>query len=344
MIITEVKIHQPVGLLRLITNTDLEGWCLGVDLSAAQQIQGLYRELLVGENPVERERLWRAMRGRAATNRPALPASPAWAYVDVALWDLIGKSLDLPLFRVIGGYRDRLPAVVCGQPQEEIEAVIGEALQAQEGGFPAYKDAYSGSVQEGIHLPKRVREAVGPDMYLMHEGRQRYDQAEALRLGRALQKQDYHWFEDPLPGADTLGLKKLASTLDIPILARPPQPALRSASQMVALQTLDMVKAGVPGSGGITDVLKIARLAEAFGLHCELEPDGRMGGFARAHLMGATANSYFYAVPCAGDREPSPIVTNPVRLDGGYVSVPTGAGLGMRLDWSEVELGTEQTV
>jgi L-alanine-DL-glutamate epimerase-like enolase superfamily enzyme len=341
MVITEVKIHQPVGLLRLITNTDLEGWCLGVDLSAAQQIQGLYRELLVGESPIERERLWRTMRVRTAPDHPT-PAP--WAYVDVALWDLIGKSLDLPVFRVIGGFRDRLPSVKCGQPQEHIEAVVGEALQAQERGFLAYKDAHTESVQGGVELARRVREAVGPDLYLMHNGRQRYDQSGALYLGRALQEQDYHYFEDPLPGADMLGLKKLAATLDIPILGGPPQPALRSASQMVALQALDMVKAGVPHSGGITDVLKIARLAEAFGLHCELEPDGRMGGFVRAHLMGAIANSYFYAVTRAGSQGQSPIVRNPLWVDKGYVLMPQGAGLGMQLDWSEVETRTEQVI
>jgi L-alanine-DL-glutamate epimerase-like enolase superfamily enzyme len=341
MVITEIVIHQPVGLLRLITDTAIEGWCLGVDLNAAQQIQELYRELLVGESPVERERLWQAMLERTAPDRPA---PSAWAYVDVALWDLIGKSLDLPLFRVIGGFRDRVPAVKCGQPEEQIEAVIGEALQAQEDGFVAYKDAYTGNVQGAVELAGRMREAMGADFYLMHNGQQRYDQPKALRLGRALQEQDYHWFEDPLPGADTLGLKKLAATLDIPILGRPCPPALRSASQMVALQALDMVKAGVPHSGGITDVLKIARLAEAFGLHCELEPDGRMGGFVHAHLMGAIANSYFYATTCAGAQEPSPIVRNLLRVDGGYVSVPKGAGLGLQLDWSEVERGTKQVI
>jgi L-alanine-DL-glutamate epimerase-like enolase superfamily enzyme len=341
MFITDIVIHQPLGLLRLITDADIEGWCPGVDRSAAQQIQGLYRELLVGESPVERERLWRAMIERTAPDRPALPP---WAYVDVALWDLMGKSLGLPVFRVIGGFRDRVPAVKIGQPQDRIEAAIQEALEAQEGGFLAYVDAYTGGVQGAAELAGRLREAVGPDLYLMHNGQGRYDPAEALRLGRALQDQDYHWFEDPLPGADTLGLKVLAATLDIPILAGPCQPALRSASQMVALQAVDLVKAGVPHSGGITDVVKIARLAEAFGLHCELAPDRRMGGFVHVHLMAAMANSYFFATGCTGSQGPEAILRNPLRVDRGYVSVPTGPGLGLQLDWSEVERGTQRVM
>lgn len=341
MKITEIKIHQPVRLLRLITDADLEGWCLGVDPSAAQQIQALYRELLVGQSPVERERLWRAMVKRTA---PDYPAPPPWAYVDVALWDLAGKSVGLPVFRVIGGFRDRLPAVKAGQPLDRIEAVVAEALQAQEEGFPAYKDAYSGSVHGIAELARRVREAVGPDMYLAHDGRERYDQAEALRAGRALQEQDYHWFEDPLPGADTLAMKKLAAALDIPLLARPSPPALRSASQMVAMQALDMVKVGVPQSGGITDVLKIARLAEAFGLHCELAPDGRMGRFVHAHLMGAMANSYFFVTARAGSQGQESIIRNPLQVDRGTVSLPKGAGLGLQLDWSEIERSTERVI
>lgn len=339
--ITDIKIHQPVGLLRLIADTDLEGWCLGVDLGAAQQIQGLYRDLLVGESPVERERLWQAMRERTA---PDCPAPPAWAYVDVALWDLAGKSLGLPVFRVIGGFRDRVPAVKVGQPRDQVEAVVDEALQAQEEGFPAYKDAYAGSVQGMVELARRVREAVGPDMYLAHDGRERYDQAQALRVGRALQEQDYHWFEDPLPGADTLGLQKLAAALDIPILGRPSPPALRSASQMAALQAVDMLKAGVPLSGGITDGIKIARLAEAFGLHYELAPDGRMGGFVHAHLMGATANSYFFATGRAGSQGQETILRNPLQVDQGTLSVPKEPGLGLQLDWLEIERGTQRII
>jgi L-alanine-DL-glutamate epimerase-like enolase superfamily enzyme len=339
--ITDIVIHQPVGLLRLITDADIEGWCLGVDLSAAQQIQRLYRELLVGESPVERERLWQAMREQTV---PDHPAPPAWAYVDVALWDLIGKSLELPIFRVIGGFRDRVPAAKIGLLQNRIEATIDEAIEAQEKGFLAYVDAYRGSVESTAELAGRLREAVGADFYLMHDGRQRYDQVAALRLGRALQDQDYHWFEDPLPGADTLGLKKLAATLDVPILAGPCHPALRSASQMVALQAVDVVKAGVPYSGGITDVLKIARLAEAFGLHCELTPDRRMGGFVHAHLMGAMANSYFFAAERAGSQGLETIARNPLQVDQGYLSVPEEPGLGLQLDWTEVERGTQQVI
>jgi L-alanine-DL-glutamate epimerase-like enolase superfamily enzyme len=338
MNIVDIKIHQPVGLLRLITDQDLEGWCLGVDQRAAQEVQGLYRELLIGESPVDRERLWQAMREHTA---PDHPVPPAWAYVDVALWDLVGKSLGLPVFRVIGGFRDRVPAAKIGQPQDRIEAVIEDALLAQEEGFLAYVDAYTGGVEGAVELAGRLREVVGADVYLVHNGRQRYDQVAALRLGRALQDQDYHWFEDPLPGADTLGLKKLAAALDIPILAGPGSPALRSASQMVALQAVDMVKAGVPRSGGITDVLKIARLAEAFGLHCELAPDRRMGGFLHAHLMGAMANSYFFAAGRAGSQGQETLLKNPLQVDRGTVSVPTGAGLGLQLDWSEVEKSTQ---
>jgi L-alanine-DL-glutamate epimerase-like enolase superfamily enzyme len=159
-----------------------------------------------------------------------------------------------------------------------------------------------------------------------------------------IQDQNYHWFEDPLLGTDTLALKKLAATLDLPILGGSCPPALRSASQMIALQAIDMVKAGVPYSGGITDVLKIARLAEAFGMHCELEPDGRMGGFVHVHLLGAIKNSYFYATVCSGVQGQSTIVRNPLRVDGGYLSVPKEAGLGLQLNWSAVERDTKRVI
>jgi L-alanine-DL-glutamate epimerase-like enolase superfamily enzyme len=343
MVITDIKIHQPVGLLRLITDMEVEGWCLGVDTNSGRQIQALYRRLLVGESALDRERLWQAM---VDAERPTArhPVHVARAYVDVALWDLVGKWLGLPVFRAIGGFRERLPAAKNGRPQEQIVGVIDDALQAQEEGFVAYNVAYTGGVPGAIEMARRVREAVGDDFYLMYDGRQGYVQTEAVRLGRVLQEADYHWFEEPLPGADLLGLQKLAAALDIPILGGAQAAALRATSQMVAVQAVDMVKAGVPRCGGITDVVKIARLAEAFGLHCELEADGRMGGFVHAHLMGAIKNSYFFATQCTGPQGGEPIVRNPLQVKGGYVSVPQDAGLGMQLDWPEVERGTEQII
>ena len=111
MRITDVHIHQPCGLLRLRTDTELEGWCPGVDESSAGHILRSCRDTVVGADPMERERLWNEL---VRLDRFAYLPHSVWGFLDVALWDLAAKACGVPVFRLIGGFRDRLPAYKMG--------------------------------------------------------------------------------------------------------------------------------------------------------------------------------------------------------------------------------------
>ena len=340
--ITDIKIHQPVGLLRILTNTGVEGWSLGVSEDTARLVQSQYRSALIGRDPLVRERLWQEF-VRLDQFHQRIP--PVRAYLDAALWDLGGKAVGLPVYRLIGGFRSRVPAYRTGKNVPGIGAAVEEALQARAEGFLGYKDQCRFSVKGTLDLAKALREAVGPDFYLMHDGGQRYDHAEALQVGRALQSLAYYWFEEPLRDADTLGLKQLSEALDIPIAAGQKMPdALYATSQLLALQAVDIIGASVPLQGGITDVLKMARLAEAFIVHCEIRSSDWMGGFVGAHLLGAVKNSAFFDASNAGAQAGQPLIKNPLAVEKGYLAVPQGPGLGIDLDWREVEKQTTHVI
>ena len=216
MEITDIKIHQPVGLLRILTDTELEGWCMGVGEDTARQIQSAYRNVLIGQDPLVRERLWQEL---VHLDRLRYLPQTVRAYVDVALWDLAGKATDMPVYRLIGGFRDKIPSYKSGGNLSDIGAFVKDALQAREEGFWGYKDHCNLGVDEMIKVAQAVREAVGPEFYLMHDSVQQYTYIEAIRVGRALQEQNYYWFEEPLRDFDLMGLKKLSESLDIPIAA-----------------------------------------------------------------------------------------------------------------------------
>ena len=342
MQITDVKIHQPIGLLRIITDADVEGWCLGVDQQVAHHIQSSCRDALIGQDPMERERLWQELVHRDRFHY--LPHTVR-GHVDVALWDLVGKITDLPVFRLIGGFRDRIPCYKSGGNLPDVEDFVKDAVQAKEEGFFGYKDHCYHGVDTMIQVARAVRQAVGPDFYLMHDSVQNYTYTDAIRVGRVLQEQDYFWFEEPLRDYDLMGLKKLSDALDLPIAAGEYLPGtIYSTSQLLAQQAVDIVRASVPWRGGITDMIKIARLAEAFGVNCEITSGGVMHGFVHAHVIGAIRNCTFFEGWRIGSQGGEPVIKNPLALEAGHLPVPQGPGLGVELDWDEVEKQTESVV
>ena len=342
MQITDVKIHQPIGLLRLITDADVEGWCLGIDESVATHIQTHCRDVLIGQDPFERERLWHEL---VRLDRFSYLPHSVRGLVDVALWDLLGKATDLPVFRLIGGFRDRIPCYKSGGNLPTVEAFVEDAVQAKEEGFFGYKDHCYHGADTMIEVARATRDAVGPDFYLMHDSVQTYNFTDALRVGRVLDALDYFWFEEPLRDFDLMGLKRLSDALDLPVAAAEYLPGtIYSTSQLLAQQAVDIVGATVPWRGGITDMIKIARLAEAFGVSCEITSGGVMHGFVHAQVIGAIKNCTFFEGWTVGSQGGEPLIDNPLMLEDGHLPVPEGPGLGVELNWAEVERQTERVV
>jgi L-alanine-DL-glutamate epimerase-like enolase superfamily enzyme len=343
MKITDIRIHQPIGLLRIGTDEGIEGCCLGVDENTARHIQSAYRDYLIGQDPFDRQRIWEELSRR---DRFQYLPQPVRGHVDVAIWDLLGKATGLPVYRLIGGFRDSIPAYKMGPNFDTVERFVAEAVQARDEGFYGYKDHFRDNPPEMMmEVARESRRAVGPDFHLMHDAVQQYVFSDALRVGRVLQEEEYFWFEEPLRDFDLMGLKKLAAALDIPIAATEYLPGtIYSTSQLVAQQAVDIVRASVPWRGGITDMLMIARLAEAFGMNCEITSRGVMHGFVHAHVIGAIRNCTFYETTATGSQGGEPLIVNPLVLENGHLPVPQGPGLGAEFDWDEVEKQTQSVL
>jgi L-alanine-DL-glutamate epimerase-like enolase superfamily enzyme len=336
--ITDIQIHQPCGLLRLRTDTELEGWCLGVDENSAACIQKSCREALIGSDPMERERLWVEL---VRLDRFAYLPHGVRGFLDVALWDLVAKACQVPVYQMIGGFRNTIPAYKMGGNLPTVADFVEAAVTAKEQGFFGYKDHCYHGPETMMEVARAARAAVGPDFHLMHDSVQTYTYTQAIRVGRVLEEEDYFWFEEPLRDYDLMGLKKLSDALDIPIAAAEYLPGSAfSTSQLLAQQAVDIVRASVPWRGGITDMLKIARLAESFGVNCEITSQGPSFGFVHAHVIGAIRNCTYFEATRTGSQGGEPLIKNPLHISDGHLPVPDGPGLGMELDWGQIEKQT----
>ena len=204
-----------------------------------------------------------------------------------------------------------------------------DALRVQALGFKGYKDHCWRGPAVMIAVARALREAVGPGFHLMHDAVQVYNYNEAVKVGRELERQQFTWFEEPLRDFDYLGLRKLCATLEIPIAATEFLPgSLYSTAQVLALRSADIVRASNGWRGGITDHIKIAQLAEAFGVNLEITSLGSNWGFAHANLYGAIKNTTFHENNADLDRDP--IVRNPLQVRGRHSVHAYRAGAGLR--------------
>ena len=192
-----------------------------------------------------------------------------------------------------------------------------------------------------------MREATGPDMALMLDSSWDYDHSEALRVGRAIEELDYVWYEDPLPAHDLHGYLELRRHLRIPLMATEiTLGGLSTLPQWLAPQrATDFLRGDVVIKGGITGLMKIAHLAEAFNMNCEVH-DGynALGNLANLHVVMAIANCDFFEVlpfNRSGDHSLEHLsygLAQPLEIDGaGLLHAPTGAGLGIEIDWELID-------
>ena len=197
-----------------------------------------------------------------------------------------------------------------------------------------------------LEAVRAVRAAVPEDFPLLYRGVPA-GHLEALAIGRALDEAGYTWFEDPLPGADGEALGRLAAELDTPVLATVSGPdAGRQAAAHLSRQSADLIRVRVPDVGGITEALKIARAAEAFGVNCEIDSDDDNGGFAAAGLMGALRNAMFllWVAGERGERARSAdgLIRTPMSVRDGAVTLGNTPGLGVDLNPDRIDAGTER--
>jgi L-alanine-DL-glutamate epimerase-like enolase superfamily enzyme len=269
--------------------------------------------------------------------------------IDYALWDIAGKAMNQPIYKLIGAARDRVMGYASTVHHATDGQFVKTALACKEQGFKAIKIHPYCIPEDDMRLVRKVREAVGDDMILMldtlvYPGM--YNRREAKRMAEVLDELDFRWFEDPLHRTDLQGLADLRkSCRRVQIRVADTTPDLRDYAAVVRMGAADIL-AG-PASLGITDVMKLAHFAEINGM--SMEPHDFGGGTASLHALLSITNGDFYEIAtprgCFDTAVYPGVYLDPCWIDSdGYVLAPTKPGLGFEIDLDAAKAVTVETI
>ena len=312
------------------------------------------KEELIGEDPARIEYLWHKIYRLSTVSDIWRMAGPVWmsalSGIDQALWDIKGKAAGLPVVDLLGGkFRDGVEVYThfSGQTPEACAAMAKSLIDQGHGAlksgalsssgfsFDPYED--DGNPSATAEMFAAVREAVGPDVKLLIDCHGRFTVATCIRLARALEPYDLFAFEDPVPPDDLGAYPKVRHAISIPVMG---SERLNNKSQFRQLLDLDGVDIAQPDlmyAGGVTEVKKIAAIADTF--HVPISPHntkGPVGIVAAAHLMASVPNVAPMELVTGIDWRDE-IITEPLNIQGGCVYLPEGPGWGIELDMDGVE-------
>ncbi len=342
------------ALLTIRADDGSEGHCLApVEVVRPHLIDGYVKTVLMGEDPYLREKLWQGLAHwqRGSTGQLT---DRTLAAVEMALWDLAGRKLGLPVYKLIGGYRDKVPAygsTMCGDELEGglatpedyaryAEWLVGRGYQAIKLHTWMKPVSFAPDPRMDVKACAAVREAVGPDLPLMLDAYHGYSRSDALWLGQQLQKLGFYWYEEPMNEASMSSYAWLAANLDIPVIG--PETAegkFHARAEWIRAGACDVSRTGVLDVGGIGPSLKIIHLAEAFGMDCEIHG----GGPGNMTLCAAQRNGRWYERGLLHpfidyDEVPEYLHARADAMDAeGFVHMPQIPGLGEDIDFAYID-------
>ncbi|HEY6262064.1 MAG TPA: mandelate racemase/muconate lactonizing enzyme family protein [Nitrospiraceae bacterium] len=334
-------------LVRIVSDEGLEGFSqplsLGSGASLAHGVAGLARATVVGEDPRYPERIWQKL---WAANRIGTISNLVHSAIDIAVWDLAGKIAGLPLYMMLGAYRDSVRAYASTPTLADTDAYINLCQQLVKDGFRAIKLHGWGEPERDIEACEAVRHAVGPKIALMLDVVGAYDRASALRVGRELDRLHFEWFEEPILDHDLAGYRDLCNSLDIPIAGGEVLGGgIYDYATLLSMQALDIVRPSASLIRGITPMRKAAAMAEAFNVRCEPNSYGTpLTLAANLHVICTIKNCDYLEIPVPrGALETLAVGALPLTAEGD-VQAPQKPGLGVDIDVEDLERRTVAVV
>jgi L-alanine-DL-glutamate epimerase-like enolase superfamily enzyme len=346
----------PLGVLVISTDEGIDGHTFvgHPGPNVFDQIIRAAKPLLIGKNPLDIGVIWRTFQNRRRMFDPSVQG-----YIDVALWDIAGKVAGLPIHRMLGTCRDKLATQASSWVHGDTHTYAEEAAAYKAQGIRSYKlhPPTQRRLFQGEHVPLSddieacalVREAVGEGYPLMLDSAWAYTYPDALKVGFAIEDLDFTWYEDPLPADDIYGYVRLKEQLSIPILATElTDGGFYALAPWILNKATDYLRGDVVIKGGITGMMKIARLAEAFHLNCEVhDAYNALNNVATLNVVMAIDNCDWFEIitihePGSYDfKHLSYGLADPITVDAdGYVHAPTAPGLGHAIDWDLINSGS----
>jgi len=322
--------HAGVGLVKIETDEGITGIGLGDVGGIAKAAIDYFTPFLIGEDPIDVERLWHKMWVPKLVGRRGI-TTRAISAIDIGLWDLRAKVANMPLYKLLGGYRDRVPTYIAGGYYEEGKGLPELAQEMAENvamGAKAIKMKVGGvAMREDVARVQIVREAIGPDVKLMVDANCAYKLYEAIQFAKRIEEFDPFWFEEPIAPDNYEGHKRLAEATSIPLATGENEYTRYGFRDLIAQNAVAILNADAIILGGITEFMKVAHLAQAYDV--DIAPHGPQE--IHVHLVAAIANGLileFYRDTV--DPMWGKIYHHTLRLNtDGTVSPPEAPGIGI---------------
>lgn len=341
------------AILRIETDDGLVGWGEGKNAAGSAGTYGALVHMLnheiapqliglrAGDIGVIWEMLYNGVRYEtAAASGHAMPqlarrglSIAAISAVDIALWDIFGKSLGKPVWQLLGGRKlERMPAYASGGWAGA--DAIGDQLRSyvEAGGFKAVKmrvGAMDGAPHISAERVRAARKALGPGIDIMVDAHGTYTVAEAKRFAGMVADCDLAWFEEPVIADDKPGMAELRTATTVPVATGESEATRFAFRDLAVLKSADIFQPDPAFCGGISEAMKIGTLASAFNLR--FAPHLWAGApcfFAGLHVCAASPASFTIEYSLGANPMIHELIDETVTVEGGMIAIPDSPGLG----------------
>jgi L-alanine-DL-glutamate epimerase-like enolase superfamily enzyme len=320
-------------VLRIRTDAGITGWAsssFGMIEGGPRVVQTILesevKAVLIGKDPAFPRRiradLWKALEYQGVGGATQF----AIAAVDIAIWDILGKSANLPVYKMLGAFRDRMPVYsMCGwyydndDDLSHLKRVIGEAVEQ---GYQAVKIKVGrGSLDDDVRRIRLAQDVLGKGRRLMVDANQVFNRNDALRRGRVYQEMGCFWYEEPLAPQEMDGYAELAQKLDMRIATGENLNTKYAFADLISRRGADVVQPDNRRAGGVTEWMEIAAVADAFGL--EVASHG--GGLTNLNMLLAMPNAIYMES------------SGPQKIKNGEVAAPEEPGMSSEVSEAEIK-------
>jgi len=293
-------------------------------------IEDLLKPYVIGEDPLNTERIWEKMYWGSLSSGRRGAAISAISAMDVAIWDLKGKILNQPVHRLLGGYRDVVStygsSINLNYTREEL---VKETTDYVESGFKMVKMKIGRKdPNDDLQRIKLVRETIGPNVDLALDVNNGWSLITAIRMAKKLEQYDIYWLEEPILADEIDNLAKLADETSIPIALGENHYTKWEFKELMERRAVEIVQADILKCGGVTEFIKIAAMADAYGL--PVCPHG--SAYISVPVVAAVPNGLFSEY-IQGIHDPmGQVFIDPIKARNGEVIPSNKPGFGIELN------------
>ncbi len=311
-------------------------------------IQELTRQFVVGKDPFDVELLWQRMYASRHDHRhPGLDLTPAISAIEMACWDVVGKAVGQPIYKLLGGrVHDKLRAYaympfegVWERPEKAAEVAVKLVEQGNSACkfdpffplFPQPRDFSLEAINRTARVFRIMRDAVGDKLEIALGTHGQLTTYGAIRVAQALEEYRPFWFEEPVPPENVDEMARVAAHTSIPIATGERLVTKFEFAQVLEKQAAQIIQVDVGQCGGILEAKKIAGMAEAH--YAMIAPHMYCGPIAAAAAIQLdTCSPSFLIQEFNANSLHAEILKEPLRFENGFITPPTAPGLGVELD------------